>query len=278
MPYGDLAKQAVQRFASYEDLDVHKTTIEEREEYEPHIDRGIIVYAGVDYEAILKKAEEEADVIVWDGGNNDTSFYKPDLYITMVDPHRAGHESAYYAGEINVLLADAIIVNKIDTAMPEGIEAVRDNVRRLNPEAMVIEAASPIFVDDPELIKGKQVLVIEDGPTLTHGEMAFGAGTVAARKLGAHLVDPRPYAVQSIADTYAKYGHIGDVLPAMGYGDKQIRDLEETIKRVPCDAVLVATPIDLRRVLALDKPSTRVRYELQEVGMPTLEDALRRLE
>lgn len=274
MPYGDLAKQAVQRFASYEDLDLHKTTIEEREEYEPHIDRGIVVYAGVDYEAILREAEKEADVILWDGGNNDTAFYKPDLYITLVDPHRPGDELAYYPSETNVLLADVVIINKIDSASPEGIATVRENVMRVNPQAMIIEAASPVTVEDPEVIRGKRVLVIEDGPTLTHGGMPFGAGVVAARKLGVEFVDPRPYAVESIAKTFAKFTHLAEVLPAMGYGDKQIRDLEETIKRVPCDAVLVATPIDLRRVLELDKPSTRSRYELQEIGQPTLEDAL----
>lgn len=277
MPYGDLAKQAVQRFATYQDLDLHKTTIEEREEYEPHIDRGIIVYAGVDYEAILREAEKEADVIIWDGGNNDTSFYKPDLYITLVDPHRPGDELSYYPSEVNVLLADVVIINKIDSASPEGIATVRNNVMRVNPQAMIIEAASPVTVEDPEVIRGKRVLVIEDGPTLTHGGMAFGAGVVAARKLGVEFVDPRPYAVESIAKTFAKFPHLAEVLPAMGYGDKQIRDLEETIKRVPCDAVLVATPIDLRRVLELDKPSTRSRYELQEIGQPTLEDALKLL-
>lgn len=277
MPYGDLAAQAVQRFASYEDLDLHKTTIEEREEYEPHIDRGIIVYAGVDYEAILREAEKEADVILWDGGNNDTPFYKPDLHITLVDPHRPGDELAYYPSETNVLLADVIIINKIDSASPEGIATVRDNVMRVNPEAMIIEAASPVTVDDPEVIRGKRVLIIEDGPTLTHGGMPFGAGVVAARKLGVEFVDPRPYAVESIAKTFAKFPHLAEVLPAMGYGDKQVRDLEETIKRVPCDAVLVATPIDLRRVLELDKPSTRSRYELQEIGQPNLEDALKLL-
>jgi predicted GTPase len=277
MPYGDLAKQAVQRFATYQDLDLHKTTIEEREEYEPHIDRGIIVYAGVDYEAILREAEKEADVIIWDGGNNDTPFYKPDLYITLVDPHRPGDELAYYPSEVNVLLADVVIINKIDSASPEGIATVRDNVMRVNPKAMIIEAASPVTVEDPEVIRGKRVLVIEDGPTLTHGGMAFGAGVVAARKLGVEFIDPRPYAVESIAKTFAKYNHLAEVLPAMGYGEKQIRDLEETIKRVPCDAVLVATPIDLRRVLELDKPSTRSRYELQEIGQPTLEDALKLL-
>ncbi|HHW99616.1 MAG TPA: GTPase, partial [Firmicutes bacterium] len=247
MPYGDLAQQAVQRFATYEDLDLHKTTIEEREEYEPHIDRGIVVYAGVDYEAILREAEKEADIIIWDGGNNDTPFYKPDLHITLVDPHRPGDELAYYPSEVNVHLADVVIINKIDSASPEGIAMVRNNIMRVNPEAMIIEAASPITVEDPEVIRGKKVLIIEDGPTLTHGGMSFGAGVVAARKLGVELVDPRPYAVESIAKTFAKFPHLAEVLPAMGYGDKQIRDLEETIKRVPCDAVLVATPIDLRR-------------------------------
>ncbi len=274
MPYGDLAKQAVQRFASYADLDLHETTIEEREEYEPHIDRGIVVYAGVDYEAILREAEKEADVIVWDGGNNDTSFYMPDLYITLVDPHRPGHELTYYPGGTNVRLADVIVINKVDTASPEGMATVRESIRSVNPQAVVIEGASPIFVEDADLVRGKRVLVIEDGPTLTHGEMTYGAGVVAAHKLGAELVDPRPYAVESIAATFRKYNHLADLLPAMGYGGKQVKDLEETIAHVPCDTVLVATPIDLRRVLKLEKPSTRVRYELQEIGMPTLTDVL----
>ncbi len=275
MPYGDLAAQAVQRFANYDDLDHHKCTIEEREEYEPHIDRGLIVYAGVDYEAILRQAEEEADVVVWDGGNNDLPFYEPDLFITVADPHRAGHELRYHPGEANLRAADVVVINKIDTAGPEGIGQVRDNVAALNPQATVVDAASPIFVERPEDIRGKRVLVIEDGPTLTHGEMAYGAGVVAAHKFGAaELVDPRPYAVRSIADTFEKYEHLEMILPAMGYGDEQIRDLEETIDRAECDLVLSATPIDLRRVLKVNKPMDRVRYELQVIGQPTLRDIL----
>ncbi len=275
MPYGDLAAQAVQRFANYDDLDHHKCTIEEREEYEPHIDRGLIVYAGVDYEAILRQAEEEADVVVWDGGNNDLPFYEPDLFITVADPHRAGHELRYHPGEANLRAADVVVINKIDTAGPEGIGQVRDNVAALNPQAIVVDAASPIFVERPEGIRGKRVLVIEDGPTLTHGEMAYGAGVVAAHKFGAaELVDPRPYAVRSIADTFEKYEHLEMILPAMGYGDEQIRDLEETIDRAECDLVLSATPIDLRRVLEVNKPMDRVRYELQVIGQPTLRDIL----
>lgn len=275
MPYGDLAAQAVQRFADYDDLDRHKCTIEEREEYEPHIDRGLIVYAGVDYEAILRQAEEEADVVVWDGGNNDLPFYEPDLFITVADPHRAGHELRYHPGEANLRAADVVVINKIDTAGPEGIGQVRDNVAALNPQAIVVDAASPIFVERPEGIRGKRVLVIEDGPTLTHGEMAYGAGVVAAHKFGAaELIDPRPYAVRSIADTFEKYEHLEMILPAMGYGDEQIRDLEETIDRAECDLVLSATPIDLRRVLKVNKPMDRVRYELQVIGQPTLRDIL----
>jgi predicted GTPase len=275
MPYGDLAAQAVQRFANYDDLDHHKCTIEEREEYEPHIDRGLIVYAGVDYEAILRQAEEEADVVVWDGGNNDLPFYEPDLFITVADPHRAGHELRYHPGEANLRAADVVVINKIDTAGPEGIGQVRDNVAALNPQATVVDAASPIFVERPEDIRGKRVLVIEDGPTLTHGEMTYGAGVVAAHKFGAaELVDPRPYAVRSIADTFEKYEHLEMILPAMGYGDEQIRDLEETIDRAECDLVLSATPIDLRRVLEVNKPMDRVRYELQVIGQPTLRDIL----
>lgn len=266
MPYGDLAKQAVQRFATYADLDLHQTTIEEREEYEPHIDRGVIVYAGVDYEAILRQAEQEADVIVWDGGNNDTSFYRADLYLTLVDPHRPGHELSYYPGSTNVRLADAIIVNKVDTATAVGLAEVQQNVAKINPRAEVILGESPITVDNPKLVRGKRVLVIEDGPTLTHGEMTYGAGVVAAKQLGAELVDPRPYAVGTIKRTFEKYSHLSDLLPAMGYGGQQVRDLEETIRRTPCDAVLVATPIDLRRVLTIDRPSTRARYELEEHG------------
>jgi len=275
MPYGDLSKQICQRFAKLSDLDKHKCTIEEREEYEPHIMNGVIVYAGVDYGVILKEAEKEADVIVWDGGNNDMSFYLPDLQITVVDPHRAGHELVYYPSEVNVLLADVIVINKIDTASLEGIEQVRESIAMLNPEAVVIEAASPIFVDHPEVIRGKRVLVVEDGPTLTHGGMTYGAGIVAAQKYGAaELVDPRPYTVGTITKTFEKYPEIGTLLPAMGYSDKQVEDLEKTIAKVKADSVIIGTPIDLRRIIKISKPSVRVSYELQEIGTPTLEMVL----
>lgn len=275
MPYGDLAKQAVQRFAKYSDLDSHHCTIEEREEYEPHIDRGVVVYAGVDYQAILQQAEQEADIIVWDGGNNDTPFYKPDLHIVLVDPHRAGDELSYYPGGTNMYLADAFVINKIDSASLEGINEVRSNIAMLNSTAKVIEAASPLFLSDEGILSGKRVLVIEDGPTLTHGEMRYGAGVVAARKFGAaKLVDPRPYAVGSIAETFKKYHHLEDLLPAMGYGHLQMKELEATVAAVPCDVVLVATPIDLTRIITVDKPMVRVRYELQEIGTPTLVDVL----
>jgi predicted GTPase len=273
MPYGDLAKQACQRFADYKDLDKHKCTIEEREEYEPHIDRGIIVYAGVDYEMILREAEKEADVIVWDGGNNDMSFYKADLYITVVDPHRPGHELTYYPGLTNVLLADVIVINKIDSAHPEGIETVRENIRMVNPKAVVVDAASPLTVDHPARITGKRVLVVEDGPTLTHGEMTYGAGIVAAEKFGAaELVDPRPYTVGKITETFKKYPDIGILLPAMGYSGKQVKDLEKTINAAKCDTVIIGTPIDLRRVVKIKQPTARVKYDLQEIGHPNLED------
>lgn len=276
MPYGDLRKQICQRFASLKDLDKQNCTIEEREEYEPHIMRGQVVYAGVDYGVILKKAEAEADIIVWDGGNNDLPFYLPDLHITVVDPHRAGHETSYYPGETNVPLADVVVINKVDTAPLEGIEAVRQSVRRLNPGVTVIEAASPIYVDNPDLIKGRRVLVIEDGPTLTHGEMTYGAGVVAAQKFGAaELVDPRPYTVASIRATYEKYPHIGTLLPAMGYGAKQVKDLQTTINRAECDTVLVATPINLGNLFRINKPHVRVSYDLQEIGVPSLADVLR---
>ena len=275
MPYGDLAKQACQRFADYKDLDKHKCTIEEREEYEPHIDRGVIVYAGVDYEMILREAEKEADVIVWDGGNNDMSFYKADLYITVVDPHRPGHELEYYPGLSNVLLADVVVINKIDSASPDGIETVRSNVREVNPKAVIIDAASPLDVDDAMSILGKKVLVVEDGPTLTHGEMTYGAGVVAAEKYGAaELVDPRPYTVGTIKGTFEKYPEIGVLLPAMGYSGQQIKDLEKTIEKTKCDLVIIGTPIDLRRVLKITKPSVRVKYSLQEIGHPTLHDVI----
>ncbi|MFZ1238431.1 MAG: cyclic 2,3-diphosphoglycerate synthase [Anaerolineae bacterium] len=278
MPYGDLVKQACQRFASYQDLDDHQCTIEEREEYEPHLDRGVVVYAGVDYERILRAAEEEADVVVWDGGNNDFPFYKPDLFIVVADPHRAGHELAYHPGEANLRMADVVVINKVDTADLDAISRVRDNVRSVNPKAIMIEAASPITVSDPAAIRGQAVLVVEDGPTLTHGEMAYGAGVVAARRFGAaEIIDPRPYAVRTIADTYAKYPRTGAVLPAMGYGDAQIADLEETINNTPCDLVIIATPIDLSRVMRINRPTQRVGYELQEIGSPTLNDVLAKL-
>lgn len=273
MPYGDLAKQAVQRFATYEDLDIHECTIEEREEYEPHIDRGVIVYAGVDYGRILEEAEKEADVILWDGGNNDFSFYKPDLTITLVDPHRAGHEVLYHPGETNVRLADVVIINKVDTAKPEDVETVRKNVQRINPRAQIIDAASPVTVEDPEMIRGKRVLVVEDGPTLTHGGMGYGAGVVAARQFGAgELVDPRPFAVGSIVETLERFHHLEPLLPAMGYSKKQIDELETTINRSDAEVVLIGTPIDLRRVLKIDKPAVRVRYELEQESGPDLRD------
>src|SRR3990172_4466777 len=276
MPYGNLIRQEVQRFADYDDLDEHETTIEEREEYEPHIDNGVLVFAGVDYEKIVRAAEKEVDIILRDGGNNDLPFYVPDYQIVVADPHRPGHESTYYPGETNVRGADVFVINKVDTANPDAVIAVRDNLRRLNPDALVIEAASPLFVDNPSEIKGKRVLVIEDGPTLTHGEMAYGAGYVAARRFGAsEIVDPRPFAVKSIAATYKKYPKTGPILPAMGYGDAQIKDLETTINNADVDLVIIGTPIDLTRVLKINKPFQRVRYELQEIGQPTLEDVLR---
>ena len=276
MPYGDLVKQRVQRYATMEDLDKYECTIEEREEYEPHIARGGVIYAGVDYEAILREAEKEADVILWDGGNNDMSFYKADLTFTVADPHRAGHEMKYYPGNTCLRMADAVIINKVDSAPKEGITAVRNNIKDVNPKAVVIEADSPITVNKPELIKGKRVLVVEDGPTLTHGEMKYGAGTVIAERLGAkEIVDPRPFTVNSITDTYKKYPNIGVLLPAMGYGDEQIRDLEETINKTDCDSVVIGTPIDLGRILKINKPSTRVMYELQENGNDTLETMLK---
>jgi len=275
MPYGDLAAEAVQRFATLDDLDRQHCTIEEREEYEPHIARNIVVYAGVDYERILRAAEREADVILWDGGNNDFPFYRTDLLIVIADPHRAGHELAYHPGETNLRMADVIVINKVDTAQPEGVELVRNNIYAVNPGAVIIEAASPISVEDPRALRGKRALVIEDGPTLTHGEMAYGAGYLAARKYGCEIVDPRPYAVGSIASTFAKYKATGPVLPAMGYSPRQVHDLQETIRATPCDVVLIATPIDLRRVVEIDQPSQRVRYELLEIGAPSLADVLR---
>jgi predicted GTPase len=271
MPYGDLWKQRVQRYATLEDLVRYKCTVEEMEEYEPHIVAGTIIYAGVDYEAILRQAEQEADVIVWDGGNNDMSFYRADLTITVVDPHRPGHELSYYPGQTNVRLADVVVVNKIDSASRENVQAVIANVASINPTATVIQANSAISVDDESLIRGKDVLVVEDGPTLTHGEMQFGAGTIAAKLFGARaIIDPRPFAVHSIAATYAKYPRTGAVLPAMGYGQEQVRDLEATINRVPCDTVVIGTPIDLRRVLRIDKPSVRVSYALDEQTKPDI--------
>ncbi len=276
MPYGTLADQICQRFSSYEDLDRHHTTIEEREEYEPHIERGGVVYAGVDYEVILREAEKEADVILWDGGNNDLPFYKPDLHIVVADPLRAGHELTYYPGQANARMADVVVINKVDTADFDSVNAVRRNLRAINPGAIIVEAASPISVEDPREIRGKRVLVVEDGPTLTHGGMGYGAGIVAATRLGAsEIVDPRPYAVGSIKEVYAKYAAIGAVLPAMGYGPRQIKELEQTINATPCDLVVVATPIDLRRVAEINKPCQRVRYELQEIGQPTLAELLR---
>jgi predicted GTPase len=275
MPYGDLVRQRVQRYASIADLHRNNCTVEEMEEYEPHIVQGTIIYAGVDYEAILRQAEKEADVIVWDGGNNDTAFYKPDLTITVVDPHRPGHESSYYPGATNVRLADVVVVNKVDSAERANVKRVIANVRALNGHATVIQAASTITVDDPKILRGKKVLVVEDGPTLTHGEMSYGAGVIAARKFGARsLVDPRPYAVRSISETFAKYPGTGTLLPAMGYGDRQMKDLETTINRTPCDVVVIGTPIDLRRVIKIRKPSVRVEYALDEVTKPDLEDLL----
>jgi len=276
MPYGDLTKQVCERLASYEDLEKYDCTIEEREEYEPHIDNGITVYAGVDYEKIVHEAEKEADIIIWDGGNNDIPFYKPDLHIVVADSHRPGHEMTYHPGETNLRMADVIIINKVDTADPTDVATVRKNAKTVNPNATIIEAASPITVDNSKLINGKKVLVVEDGPTLTHGNMAYGAGTIAAERLGAEeIVDPRPYAVGSIVKTFENYPHLGAVLPAVGYGKEQIGELEETINATPCDTVLIGTPIDLRRVLHLNKPAVRAKYELQEIGTPTLEDILK---
>lgn len=275
MPYGDLAEQAVQRFATIEDLKKHKCTVEEMEEYEPHVVRGNVIYAGVDYEAIVRAAENDpdgCDVVLWDGGNNDFSFYKPDLTITVADPHRPGNELNYYPGEVNMRLADVIVINKIDTASPEGIQIVRESIAKVNPTARVVDAASPIRVDKPELIRGKRCLIVEDGPTLTHGEMKIGAGTVAARKFGcAEEVDPRPFVVGKLAETFRIYPNIGTILPAMGYSDQQLKDLETTINHTDCDSVIIGTPIDLNRIIKIDKPNTRVYYDLQEIGDPTLE-------
>ena len=276
MPYGDLVKQKVQRFATLEDLKKHECTIEEIEEYEPHIALGGVIYAGVDYEAILREAEKEADVILWDGGNNDTAFYNADVTFTVVDPLRPGHELSYYPGTTSLRMADAVVINKIESADAKDVLTVRNNIRSVNPNATIIDAASPLFVEHPEMIKGKRVLVVEDGPTLTHGEMKIGAGTVAALNCGAkELVDPRPFTVKSITETYEKYPKIGVLLPAMGYGEQQMKDLEETINKTDCDAVVIGTPIDLGRILKINKPSTRVMYELQEIGSNTVASVLK---
>ncbi|MEW5866509.1 MAG: cyclic 2,3-diphosphoglycerate synthase [Bacillota bacterium] len=275
MPYGDLIKQRVQRFAIFEDLDRYDTTIEEREEYEPHIARGFVVYAGVDYGAILDEAEKEAEVILWDGGNNDLSFYRPDLQITLADPHRPGHETSFHPGEANLRMADVVILNKVDTARPEDVERVESTVKRVNPRATIIRAASPLTLEQGDMVRGKRALVVEDGPTLTHGGMTYGAGVIAARRHGAaELVDPEPYAVGSIKDTLKKYPSLEPLLPAMGYGREQMRELEETINRTPADVVIIGTPIDLRRVINITKPALRVRYELEEIGRPNLEDVI----
>lgn len=278
MPYGDLVAQKVQRFAKVEDLKLHKCTIEEMEEYEPHVVRGNVIYAGVDYEAILRAAEQDpdgCDVVLWDGGNNDFPFYSPDLNITVVDPHRPGHELTYYPGEVTLRMADVVVINKMDSAAPEKIQTVRENIQKVNPKAIVIDGASPIKVDDPKMIKGQRVLVVEDGPTLTHGEMKIGAGTVAAQKFGAaELVDPRPFLVGKLAETFQIYPNIGTLLPAMGYGEQQLKDLEATINNTDCDAVVIGTPIDLNRIVNIKKPSTRVYYDLQEIGYPNLDEVL----
>lgn len=277
MPYGNLVEQRVQRFATTEDLKRHNCTIEEMEEYEPHIDRGRVIYSGVDYEAIVREAEKEADIILWDGGNNDTSFYKSDLEIVVVDPHRVDHELTYYPGNTNFLRAQILVINKMDSADPKMVAKLEENIRKHNPNAVVVKANSRLELDKPELIKGKNVLVVEDGPTLTHGEMKFGAGIVAAKKYGAgRLVDPRPWTVGTITQTYQKYPNIGTLLPAMGYGEQQVHDLEETINRVECDVVISATPIDLSRIVKINKPLVRVGYELEEISKPTLKDLLQK--
>ena len=275
MPYGDLAVQAVQRFAALDDLVKHKCTIEEMEEYEPHIDRGTIVYAGIDYEAIVRKAEKEADIILWDGGNNDLPFYQTDLLIVVADPHRVGHEETYYPGETNLRMADVVVINKIDSATAENVEKLKQIINRVNPSASIVDAESPITVEDSTIISGKKVLVVEDGPTLTHGEMKFGAGVVAAEKFGAsELIDPRKYTVGKLSETFNHYPKIGTLLPAMGYGDEQIKDLETTINNTECQGVIIGTPIDLRRIINIKHPCTRVSYDLQEVGHPTLDEIL----
>ncbi len=278
MPYGDLVAQKVQRFATVEDLTKHKCTVEEMEEYEPHVVRGNVIYAGVDYEAILRAAENDpdgCDVILWDGGNNDFPFYKPDLNMTVVDPHRPGHELTYYPGEVTLRMADVVIINKMDTAAPEDIQTVRENIAKVAPNAIVVDGASPIKVDDPSVIKGKKVLIVEDGPTLTHGEMKLGAGTIAAQKFGAaEFVDPRPFVVGKLAETFEIYPNIGTLLPAMGYSDQQLKDLETSINNTECDSVVIGTPIDLNRIITITKPNTRVYYDLQEIGFPNLEGIL----
>ncbi len=278
MPYGDLNAQKVQRFADVSDLKKHKCTVEEMEEYEPHVVRGNVIYAGVDYEAIVREAEKDpdgCDVILWDGGNNDFPFYVSDLTITVADPHRPGHELSYYPGEVNLRIADAIVINKMDSASPEGIQIVRESIAKVNPNAIVIDGASPIKVDNPELIKNKKVLVVEDGPTLTHGEMKLGAGIVAAQKFGAsELVDPRPFTVGKLTETFKTYPNIGTLLPAMGYGEEQLKDLETTINNSNCDSVIIGTPIDLNRIININKPTTRVYYDLQEIGSPDLSGVL----
>jgi predicted GTPase len=278
MPYGDLNAQKVQRFATVDDLEMHRCTVEEMEEYEPHVVRGNVIYAGVDYEAILREAEKDpsgCDVIIWDGGNNDFPFYKPDLMITVPDPHRAGHELRYYPGEVTLRLADVVVINKIDTSAPGAIQEVRESIEKVNPGAIVIDGASPIRVDDHTLIRGKRVLVVEDGPTLTHGEMKIGAGVVAARKFGAaELVDPRPFTVGKLSETFRIYPGIGTLLPAMGYGEEQLKDLQTTINNTDCDSVVIATPIDLKRIIKINKPATRVYYDLQEIGDPDLSQVL----
>lgn len=275
MPYGNLAEQAVQRFGTLADLNKHKCTIEECEEYEPHIVKGTVIYSGVDYEAILREAENEGDIILWDGGNNDTPFYKSDIEIVVVDPHRPGHELTYFPGSVNLLRADVIVINKVDTADPKNLEIVRNNIAKYNPKATVIETACRVGVADPEAVKGKRVLVVEDGPTLTHGEMPYGAGVVAARHYGAaELIDPRPFAQGSIRGTFKKFTHLHNLLPAMGYSDTQRHELQETIEKVPCDLVLIATPIDLARVVKINKPTLRVGYEIEEQSKPTLRQVL----
>jgi predicted GTPase len=278
MPYGDLNEQKVQRFAEVKDLEKHKCTVEEMEEYEPHVVRGNVIYAGVDYEAILREAEKDpkgCDVILWDGGNNDFPFFKPDLMITVTDPHRAGHELMYYPGEVTLRIADVVVINKMDSAAPAAIQIVRESIEKVNPKAVVVDGASPIKVDDPSIIRGKRVLVVEDGPTLTHGEMKIGAGVVAARKFGAAaLVDPRPHTVGKLSETFRIYPNIGTLLPAMGYGEEQLKDLETTINNTDCDSVVIATPIDLNRIIKIKKPNTRVYYDLQEIGYPNLTQVL----